>query len=60
MTWYEKCYGEPPPVKKVEEKKPLNKLPQLLKDEENKVIKESAWYRAKHDYLKHLIEKDNA
>lgn len=56
MTWYEKYYGVPPPVK--------SKLAKLLQEEEKKEqedkkqMKESAWYRAKHDYMEHL-RKEN-
>jgi hypothetical protein len=51
MTWYEKYYGYPPPVK--------SKLAKVLQEEliekdEKKEMKESAWYRAKHDYLEYL------
>lgn len=48
-TWYEKVYGVPPPVK--------SKLAKVLQDElkeEKKQIKESAWYKAKQDYIEYL------
>lgn len=53
-TWYEKYYGVPPPVSKK-----VNPLPEIFKqEEEKKQMKESAWYRAKHDYMEYL-RKEN-
>lgn len=52
-TWFEKYYGFPPP----EKKKVHHKLPELLQQDE-KQIKESAWYRAKHDYMEDLRKQN--
>ena len=49
-TWYEKCYGEPAPVNI---KKAIDPVPDFLNKTE-KEIKETAWYRAKHDYMEYL------
>jgi hypothetical protein len=55
MTWYEKIYGVPPPVRKKQE----NKLVQLFQ-EERKKEKEAAWYKAQEDYMNRLRKNEQS